>query len=42
MAMALARIAGRLSAAAVALELGHRKDAAGERLMHQLQTEACP
>jgi DNA polymerase bacteriophage-type len=35
-AMALAvGLPARLSAAAVALELGYRKDAAGERLMHQ-------
>lgn len=36
MAMALAAgLPGRLSAVADALELGNRKDAAGERLMHQ-------
>ena len=35
-AMALAvGLPARLSAAAIALELGNRKDAAGERLMHQ-------
>src|SRR5215467_8970623 len=36
MAMALAvGLPARLSTAAIALELGNRKDAAGERLMHQ-------
>jgi DNA polymerase len=43
MAMALAAgLPARLSAAADALELGNRKDAAGERLMHQMSKPRRP
>ena len=43
MAMALAAgLPGRLSAVADALELSSRKDAAGERLMHQTRSRGAP